>query len=255
MTTTETAAGVDFRSTGWRLTRTFMLVGVTAWLGSVSHVVGGGHIPRSGLALALSLPLIGVVFALTRFRLGFSACVPLLGAGQFAVHQLLMLGSASHGSRASILEGAPAGSSSAHHDAALHSGHASGGGTPSMPAAASPMDSPSMGDMPMGTVDMGTMDMDSMHMDSMHMHDGSLPMLVAHVVGTLLAAAVVGAVDAVLWALTVLLLPWVARLLRVALGIPESTATCPEGEQLVPRWRKPRAREPVRGPPRYLAFD
>ncbi|MGK4066576.1 hypothetical protein AB0Y14_11020 [Rothia sp. HC945] len=244
MTTTETAAGVDFRSTGWRLTRTFMLVGVTAWLGSVAHVVGGGHIPRSGLTLALSLPLIGAVFALTRFRLGFWACLPLLGAGQFAVHQLLMLGSAGHGSHASILRGAPAGSSSAHHDAAMHSGHASGGGTSSMPAEAQSVDSPSMGDMPMST----------MHTDSMHMDDGSLPMLMAHVVGTLLAAAVVGAVDAALWVLTVLLLPWVARLLRVALGVPETTTSCPEGEHLVPRWRKPRAREPVRGPPRFLAF-
>lgn len=233
MTATKTVRLVDCRSTGWRLARTLLIVGVSLWLGSVSHVLGGGHIPRSGLALALSLPLIGAVFALTRFTLGFVACLPLLGLDQLAVHGLLMIGSISTGDHTSILGGAPVGTSSAHvggtdmHQAAgvahvgmMHSGHALSGGT-----------------------------------DSMTMGNGSMPMLLAHVIGTVLAAAVVGAVDATLWVLAVLILPWVARLMGVAPLCRKPAPTgFPDASEALPQ-RKPRALDPVRGPPLHLAFS
>ncbi len=224
---------MDCRSTGWRLARTLLIVGVSLWLGSVSHVLGGGHIPRSGLALALSLPLIGAVFALTRFTLGFLACLPLLGLGQLAVHGLLMIGSLSTGDHTSILGGAPVGASSAHvggtnmHQAAgiahagmMHSGHVPSGNT-----------------------------------DSMAMGHGSMPMLLAHVIGTVLAAAVVGAIDATLWALAVLILPWVARLIGVVPFCCKPASACFPDTSQAPPQRKPRALDPVRGPPLHLAFS
>lgn len=225
----ETQPPVDVRSTGWRLTRTLLVVLVIFWLGCVAHVTGGGRIEISGLSLALSLPLISGVFALTRFRLGPLGCLPVLAAGQFAVHGLLMIGAHGTAPGPRILAGDPVGPSAAASGAAhLHGPHAAVG----MNAA--------------HTMASG--------MDGMSMDHGSVPMLVAHIVGTLLAMVVLGSVDATLWILTALVLPWLRRLCLRAIHPRPQMPLAAAVETVPPRKSPPRAFDPVRGPPAFLTL-
>lgn len=225
----ETQPPVDVRSTGWRLARTLLMVLVISWLGCVAHVMGGGRIEVSGLSLALSLPLISGIFALTRFRLGPLGCLPVLAAGQFAVHGLLMIGAQGAVHSSSILAGAPVGPSAASGMAHMHGHHAA-------------------------------VDMDATHtmaggMDGMSMDHGSMPMLVAHILGTLLAMAVLGSVDATLWVLSALVLPWLRRVCLRAIQSRPRMPLADAVEALPPRTSPPRASDPVRGPPEFLTFS
>ena len=213
-------------STGWRLARTLLLVSVTAWLGCFAHVLGGGQLAISGLAVGLSLPLISGVFALTRFRLNTLACLPLLALGQVAVHWLLMIPSSG---QAGILAGSPVGASAA----------ASGEAHARMSGAAG-MDHAEM------------MAHHSMETSGMAMDHGSLPMFAAHVLGTIVAAVFLGAVDATIWILATLIVPWIARLTRHLL-IPRLRAPLGVTTAFAPPLKKRfHTIIPVRGPPLFL---
>jgi hypothetical protein len=94
------------------------LVGLTALLAAVGHVVGGGAAPDLTV-LAVLLPLLGwpVVAVADRCR-GPLATTAVLGAGQLLLHELMVALHGHHHAAAAALSAAPPG------DAAMVAAHA-----------------------------------------------------------------------------------------------------------------------------------
>ena len=219
----------DTPSAGWRALKTLGLAGLIAFFGSTAHLAGGGTVPASTLFFALLLPLLGACLALSRFRLGFLLSLGALALGQVYMHLVL-----SATARSPAAGGGEAGMGPAH---AGHLGHGDGVGPSSVVGAAA-----ESAQHAMSGHDMAGMD------------HSSPSMLLMHVLGTLVSAAMVASVEAMLWVLAVLILPWILRLLPLVLPA------------LAPRtvfWRldppcvspKVHPADPPRGPPRLLAIS
>lgn len=227
MTPRQPASRPDAASTGWRALKTLGLAGLIAFFGSAAHVAGGGSAPASALFFALLLPLLGACLALSRFRLGFLRSLGTLALGQVYMH--LLLSATAHSPAAA------GGTTAMGHGAGAHAGHGGGADPASMMGAAA-----------------GSAQHAATGHDMAGMDHSSPSMLLMHVLGTLVSAAMVASVEAMLWVLAVLILPWIVRLLPLVLPAPVPRAVF---------WRldlpriSPRVRpsDPPRGPPLLLA--
>ncbi|MCP3426382.1 hypothetical protein NBM05_10305 [Rothia sp. AR01] len=229
---------VDPPSAMWRALKALGLAFLILWFGTTAHIAGGGQLSITPWFLALLAPLLGACLALSRHRIGFLGCIFVLAAGQLYLH--FLISAASHGLRPS--EGRPslisgggsmtafAAQDDARHGAGMTSPGTAGAGLTHLHDAAGA--DPTMAGM-----------------------DHSAPsMLLMHVLGTVLSAAVVANVEALLWVLTVLILPWIIRLLPLSLPRPAPRL-------IFWRLRPPRLRprvypaDPPRGPPSLLALS
>lgn len=207
-----------------RALKTAGLAGPILFFAASAHAAAGGAVPAGLLPYALLLPLVGACAALSRFRLAFLGTAAVLALGQAYVHLILSLGAHAGASTAGGGYGTPAGAL-----AGGMSAHHAGG----------------VGPVPVhGLLEAG-------HGASGGGHS-SPSMLLMHAVGTLASAAMVASVEAALWVLTALVIPWISRL--GGLSVP-----CAPQPALL-RWAEPprrsaetRAGDPSRGPPRFLS--
>lgn len=88
------SATVPCATAAWHRARTACALVLSLWMGTGSHLLGGGSLPHSWLPLALLVPVATGIGATHRLRLKGPGLFLLLVAGQYAVHCALMLGTA-----------------------------------------------------------------------------------------------------------------------------------------------------------------